>query len=60
MLEMVLKAEILLFFSIQISASHRPDVPDHVTVVNWQRRCEAISRIRSELGSRHYKRCYLL
>ena len=50
MLETVLKAEILLFFSIQIFASHGPDVLDPVLVVNWQRRCETNSRIRSELG----------
>jgi len=50
MLEMVLKAEILLFFSIQISTSHGPNVLDPVMVVNWQRRCEAINRIRSKMG----------
>jgi len=48
--ETVHKAEILLFFSIQISASHGLDVLDPVMVVNWQRRCETFSRIRSELG----------
>jgi hypothetical protein len=39
--------------SIEILASHGPDVPNPMTVVNWQRRGEAVSRIRSELGLPH-------
>jgi hypothetical protein len=52
-LETILKLEILLMLSIKILASHGPDVPDPMMVVNWQRRGEAVSRIRSELGLPH-------
>ena len=48
--EMILKPEILLILIIKILALHGPDVTDLVMVVNWQRRCEVISRIRNELG----------
>jgi len=48
--EMILKPEILLILNIKILASHGPDVPNPVTVVNWQRRGEATTRIRSKLG----------
>jgi len=47
---MILKSEILLIPSIKILASHGPGVPDPVTAINWQRRGEAATRIRSKLG----------
>jgi len=45
--EMVLKPEILLVLSMQISTSHGLDFPDMVMVVNWPGRGPNASRIRS-------------
>ena len=46
----ILKPEILLILIIEILASHCPDVPDPVTVINQQRRSEATIGIKSWLG----------
>jgi hypothetical protein len=43
----ILKLEILLFLIIEISASHCPDVPNPVTVINQQQRSVVTARIRS-------------
>jgi hypothetical protein len=52
-LETILMTEILLILSIKIPALLGPDVLNPMMVVNWQRRGEAISRIRSKLGLPH-------
>jgi hypothetical protein len=52
-LETILMTEILLILSIKIPALLGPDVLNPMMVVNWQRRGEAVSRIRSKLGLPH-------